>query len=146
MEEGLHLDVASGNEMAIALAAGFPAKDMTFHGNNKSTAELRDAISAGVGKIVLDSRSELRRLSQVAAEAGVVQDVLVRVKPGVEAHTHEFIATAHEDQKFGFSLASGSALEAANLVEEDDNLRLVGLHCHICLLYTSDAADDCCRV
>ncbi|MDU4704292.1 MAG: diaminopimelate decarboxylase, partial [Corynebacterium sp.] len=131
MEEGLHLDVASGNEMAIALAAGFPAKDMTFHGNNKSTAELRDAISAGVGKIVLDSRSELRRLSQVAAEAGVVQDVLVRVKPGVEAHTHEFIATAHEDQKFGFSLASGSALEAANLVEEDDNLRLVGLHCHI---------------
>ncbi|MDK7237581.1 diaminopimelate decarboxylase [Corynebacterium amycolatum] len=131
MEEGLHLDVASGNEMAIALAAGFPAKDMTFHGNNKSTAELRDAISAGVGKIVLDSRSELRRLSQVAAEAGVVQDVLVRVKPGVEAHTHEFIATAHEDQKFGFSLASGSALEAANLVEEDDNLRLIGLHCHI---------------
>lgn len=131
MEEGLHLDVASGNEMAVALAAGFPAADMTFHGNNKSTAELRDAVAAGVGKVVLDSRSELRRLSQVAAEAGVIQDVLVRVKPGVEAHTHEFIATAHEDQKFGFSLASGSAFEAANAVEADENLRLVGLHCHI---------------
>ncbi|ALA67085.1 diaminopimelate decarboxylase [Corynebacterium lactis] len=130
-EEGLHLDVASGNEMAVALAADFPAADMTFHGNNKSRSELSDAVSAGVGRIVLDSRSELRRLSEVAAEAGVVQDVLVRVKPGVEAHTHEFIATAHEDQKFGFSIASGSALAAADAVEADPNLRLVGLHCHI---------------
>lgn len=130
-QEGLHLDVASGNEMGVALAAGFPAKDMTFHGNNKSTAELADAVAAGVGRIVLDSRSELRRLSEVAAAAGVQQEVLVRVKPGVEAHTHEFIATAHEDQKFGFSIASGSALEAANAVEADPHLVLAGLHCHI---------------
>ena len=130
-EEGLHLDVASGNEMAVALAADFPAANMTFHGNNKSTQELRDALAAGVGRIVLDSRSELRRLSEIAAAKGVVQDVLVRVKPGVDAHTHEFIATAHEDQKFGFSIASGSALAAASAVEEDSHLRLVGLHCHI---------------
>ncbi|WP_298088096.1 diaminopimelate decarboxylase [uncultured Corynebacterium sp.] len=130
-EEGLHLDVASGMEMAVALHAGFPAKDMTFHGNNKSVAELRDAVAAGVGHIVVDSLSELRRLSAVAAEAGTVQDVFIRVKPGVEAHTHEFIATAHEDQKFGFSIASGSALNAADLAQEDPNLRLVGLHCHI---------------
>lgn len=130
-EEGMHLDVASGNEMGIALAAGFPAADMTFHGNNKSRAELRDAVRAGVGKIVLDSRSELRKLSAIVAEEGVQQKVLVRVKPGVEAHTHEFIATAHEDQKFGFSIASGSALEAADAVERDPNLILQGLHCHI---------------
>ncbi len=131
-EEGLHLDVASGMEMAVALHAGFPAKDMTFHGNNKSVAELRDAVAAGVGHIVVDSLSELRRLSAVAAEAGTVQDVFIRVKPGVEAHTHEFIATAHEDQKFGLSLATGAAAEAARRVlDKPRTMRLLGLHSHI---------------
>lgn len=131
MEEGLHLDVASGGEMAVALHAGFPAAGMTFHGNNKSTDELRFAMREGVGRIVADSFSELDRLSAVAEELGVVQDVFIRVKPGVEAHTHSFIATAHEDQKFGFSVASGAALRAADRTERDPNLRLTGLHCHI---------------
>lgn len=130
-EEGLHLDVSSGGEMAVAMHAGFPAADMTFHGNNKSRAEIAEAIGAGVGRIVVDSRTELARVSEAAAAAGVVQDVFIRVKPGVEAHTHEFIATAHEDQKFGFSLASGAALAAADAAERDPNLRLTGLHCHI---------------
>lgn len=130
-EEGLHLDVASGGEMAVALAADFPAADMTLHGNNKSRQEISDAIDAGIGRIVLDSLPELDRVAQAAEKAGVIQDVIVRVKPGVEAHTHEFIATAHEDQKFGFSLASGSALNAADKAQANPHLRLIGLHCHI---------------
>ncbi|MBV7295096.1 diaminopimelate decarboxylase [Corynebacterium sp. TAE3-ERU12] len=130
-EEGLHLDVASGGEMGVALHAGFPASSMTFHGNNKSEQEIADAIAAGVGRIVVDSFIELERVSAAAAAAGVVQDVFIRVTPGVEAHTHEFIATAHEDQKFGFSLAAGDALEATDRAYTDPHLRLTGLHCHI---------------
>ncbi|MDO5731043.1 diaminopimelate decarboxylase [Corynebacterium sphenisci] len=130
-EEGLHLDVASGGEMGVALAGGFPAADMTFHGNNKSPAELAEAVAAGVGRVVVDSFTEIDRLAAIAGEAGIVQDVLVRVTPGVEAHTHAFIATAHEDQKFGFSLASGDAEEACARVLAAGTLRLTGLHCHI---------------
>uniref|UniRef100_UPI003B3A4E0A diaminopimelate decarboxylase family protein n=1 Tax=Mycolicibacter arupensis TaxID=342002 RepID=UPI003B3A4E0A len=97
-QEGLCLDVATGGELAVALHAGFPAERITLHGNNKSVAELTTAVNAGVGHIVLDSLIEIDRLNAVAAGAGVVQDVLVRVTVGVEAHTHEFISTAHEDQ------------------------------------------------
>ena len=130
-DEGLSLDVASGGELAVALHAGFPAERIALHGNNKSVAELTAAVKAGVGHVVLDSMTEIGRLDAVAAAAGVVQDVLIRVTVGVEAHTHEFISTAHEDQKFGLSLASGAAMEAVRAVFAADHLRLVGLHSHI---------------
>lgn len=130
-EEGLALDVCSGGELAVALHADFPAERIALHGNNKSVTELTTAVKAGVGHIVVDSMIEIDRLDQIAGEAGVVQDVLVRVTVGVEAHTHEFISTAHEDQKFGLSLASGAALAGVRRVFETDNLRLVGLHSHI---------------
>ena len=130
-EEGLSLDVCSGGELAVALHGGFPAERIAMHGNNKSVAELEAGVRAGVGHIVLDSLTEIERLDSVARHAGIVQDVLVRVTVGVEAHTHEFISTAHEDQKFGFSLAGGDALAAVRRVFETDNLRLVGLHSHI---------------
>jgi diaminopimelate decarboxylase len=130
-EEGLFLDVCSGGELAVALAAGFPAERMGFHGNNKSGSELRRALEAGVGKIVLDSFQEIDRLTDLARETGKRPAVLIRVTVGVEAHTHEFIATAHEDQKFGFSLAGGAAFEAATKVLDEGVLDLRGLHSHI---------------
>jgi diaminopimelate decarboxylase len=130
-QEGLSLDVASGGELAVALHAGFPAERIAFHGNNKSVEELTTAVKVGVGHIVLDSMTEIERLDTIAGEAGVVQDVLLRVTVGVEAHTHEFIATAHEDQKFGLSLASGAAVAGVSRVFAADHLRLVGLHSHI---------------
>ncbi|MDQ1695421.1 MAG: diaminopimelate decarboxylase [Frankiaceae bacterium] len=130
-EEGLSLDVSTGGELQIALAAGFPPERILVHGNNKSPDELRLAVEAGVGRIVVDSDIEIARLAHAADRAGIRQQVLVRVTVGVEAHTHEFIATAHEDQKFGFSLASGDALEAARRVLTLPSLELVGLHSHI---------------
>ncbi|EOM74921.1 diaminopimelate decarboxylase [Rhodococcus rhodnii LMG 5362] len=130
-DEGLCLDVASGGELAVALHGGFPAERIAVHGNNKSVDELRAAVAAGVGHVVLDSEYEIERLDEVARDAGVVQDVLIRVTVGVEAHTHEFISTAHEDQKFGFSLAGGNAMRAVEQVFASENLRLVGLHSHI---------------
>ncbi|MGH3563141.1 MAG: diaminopimelate decarboxylase, partial [Mycobacterium sp.] len=130
-EEGLALDVCTGGELAVALRASFPAERIAMHGNNKSVDELTAAVKAGVGHIVLDSMTEIERLDAVAGDAGVVQDVLVRVTVGVEAHTHEFISTAHEDQKFGLSLASGAAMAAVRRVFATDHLRLVGLHSHI---------------
>ncbi|MGV0717356.1 diaminopimelate decarboxylase [Mycolicibacterium sp. XJ662] len=130
-EEGLALDVASGGELAVALHAGFPADRIALHGNNKSIDELTAAVKSGVGHVVVDSMIEIDRLDEIAGAAGVVQDVLVRVTVGVEAHTHEFISTAHEDQKFGLSLATGAAMEAVRRVFVADHLRLVGLHSHI---------------
>jgi diaminopimelate decarboxylase len=130
-QEGLALDVCSGGELAVALNANFPPERIALHGNNKSVAELTAAVAAGVGHVVLDSIIEIERLDAIAGAAGVVQDVLVRVTVGVEAHTHEFISTAHEDQKFGLSLASGAAMDAVRRVFAADNLRLVGLHSHI---------------
>jgi diaminopimelate decarboxylase len=130
-EQGLGLDVCSGGELAIALRADFPAERIALHGNNKSVAELAAAVDAGVGIVVLDSFLEIARLDQVAHDRGVRQPVMIRVTVGVEAHTHEFIATAHEDQKFGFSLAGGDAAEAARRVIKAEGLSLVGLHSHI---------------
>ncbi|MCV7381834.1 diaminopimelate decarboxylase [Mycobacterium alsense] len=130
-EEGLALDVSTGGELAVALHADFPPDRITFHGNNKSVAELTAAVKAGVGHIALDSMTEIERLDAVAEDAGVVQDVYVRLTVGVEAHTHEFISTAHEDQKFGLSVASGAAMAAVRRVFATDHLRLVGLHSHI---------------
>ncbi|HEV7908499.1 MAG TPA: diaminopimelate decarboxylase [Pseudonocardiaceae bacterium] len=130
-EEGLSLDVCSGGELAVALRADFPPERIALHGNNKSSAELTAAVEAGIGAVVLDSFYEIARLDQIARERGVVQPVMIRVTVGVEAHTHEFIATAHEDQKFGFSLSSGDAAEAARRVLKAEGLRLIGLHSHI---------------
>ncbi len=130
-QEGLSLDVCSGGELAVALHAGFPPDRIALHGNNKSIAELTTAVKSGVGHVVVDSMTEIERLDAIAGTAGVVQDVLIRVTVGVEAHTHEFISTAHEDQKFGLSLAGGAAMAAVRRVFETQNLRLVGLHSHI---------------
>lgn len=130
-EEGLHLDVASEGELAVALHGGFPAAHITAHGNNKSESFLQACLDNQVGTIVLDSFQELERLDALTQAEGKTARVLVRVKPGIEAHTHEFIATSHEDQKFGFSLASGSAYKAAIAAFEAPNIELIGLHCHI---------------
>jgi diaminopimelate decarboxylase len=130
-QEGLSLDVCTGGELAVAMRAGFPAERIQFHGNNKSVAELSRAVEAAVARIVVDSDVEIERLGRIAAEAAVVQRVLVRVTPGVEAHTHEFISTGQEDQKFGFSLATGAAAKAIARVEELPGLELAGLHAHI---------------
>jgi diaminopimelate decarboxylase len=130
-QEGLSLDVCSGGELAVALHADFPPERIALHGNNKSVAELTAAVKAGISHVVVDSMIEIERLDTIAAEAGVIQNVLIRVTVGVEAHTHEFISTAHEDQKFGLSLASGAAMAAVRRVFAADHLRLVGLHSHI---------------
>lgn len=130
-EEGMFLDVCTGGELATALSAGMPPERIGFHGNNKSVAELTRAVDAGVGRIIVDSFTEIDRLSALARERGVRPKVLVRVTVGVEAHTHEFIATAHEDQKFGFSLAGGAAAAAAFKILDEDVLELRGLHSHI---------------
>jgi diaminopimelate decarboxylase len=130
-EEGLSLEVFSGGELGIALASGFEPFRILMHGNNKSTEEIAAAMDAGVGRIVLDSEMEIARVAHEAERRDVRQKVLIRSTVGVEAHTHEFIATAHEDQKFGFSLASGAALEAARRVSMLPSLELVGLHSHI---------------
>ncbi|MEU9334430.1 diaminopimelate decarboxylase [Streptomyces sp. NPDC048290] len=130
-EEGLNLDVCSGGELATALSAGMPAERIALHGNNKSVAEIRRAVEAGVGRIVLDSFQEIVRVAHVARELGVRQRVQIRITVGVEAHTHEFIATAHEDQKFGIPLAGGQAAEAVRRALQLDSLDLVGIHSHI---------------
>ena len=130
-DEGLNIDVCTGGELACALRAGMPAERILFHGNNKSVEELEEALSAGVGRIVVDSFTELDRVSALAARRGTATRILIRVTVGVEAHTHEFIATAHEDQKFGFSLASGAAMAAVAQALSDPNLDLLGIHSHI---------------
>jgi diaminopimelate decarboxylase len=130
-DEGLHLDVATGGELHVALRAGFPADRIVFHGNNKSTDELRQALDAGVGRIVADSFDELARLEQLASSRSMRPDVLVRVTPGVEAHTHEFIETGTDESKFGFTVVNGVARTAALRVARSPALELAGLHCHI---------------
>jgi diaminopimelate decarboxylase len=130
-EEGLCLDVCSDGELTVALRAGVEPARIGYHGNNKTAMELRRAVHAGVGRIIVDSFVEIERVADVAAQLGVVQPVMVRVTAGVEAHTHEFIATAHEDQKFGFSISSGDAFEAARRAAGADSLDLRGLHSHI---------------
>jgi len=130
-EEGLGVDVATGGELAVALRAGVPGDRLTLHGNNKSVPEIEAAIAAGVGHIVIDSFEEIVRVADAARRADVLQPVLIRVTTGIEAHTHEFISTAHEDQKFGLSVASGDAEEAARRIVKLPSLRLDGLHSHI---------------
>ncbi|WP_139980886.1 diaminopimelate decarboxylase [Nocardioides litoris] len=131
VEEGLRLDVCSNGELTVALRAGVDPALLEYHGNNKSLPELRRAVSAGVGAIVVDSLVEVERLAAATADLGATQAVMVRVTAGVEAHTHEYIATAHEDQKFGFSITNGDALEAVRRVLAAPGLDLRGLHSHI---------------
>ncbi len=131
-EEGMRLDVATGGELAIALAAGVPAHDCVLHGNNKSDAELTMAIQSRIGQVVVDSFDELDRLDALhAAGVGPTPDVLLRITPGVHAHTHEFIATGQDDSKFGFNLGNGDAMRAVERAQRSSAVNLVGLHCHI---------------
>lgn len=129
-EEGLHLDVASGGELAVALSAGFPAERIVMHGNNKSNAELQLAISSGVGRIVVDSFDEISRLENLVPDGDFVK-VWIRITPGVEAHTHEFVMTGQDDSKFGFGLLSGDAKIALERLSGSEKMRLVGVHAHI---------------
>jgi len=131
LEADIGIDVCTGGELAVALAAKFPADRIEVHGNNKSEAEISRAISVGVAKIVIDSMQEIERVDRLAKAAGKVVKVLLRITPGVEAHTHEAISTAHEDVKFGFSIASGAASKAIAAAEAASNISLEGLHCHI---------------
>lgn len=151
-EEGLSLDTASGGEMACALRGGMDPARMALHGNNKSAAEITRALDAGVGRIVVDSLPEIELVGRLARTLGVTAPVMLRVTPGVHAETHEFIATAHEDQKFGLSLAAGSAdtseqstalpsaaMRAVSECVADPNLDLQGIHCHIgSQIFTAD--------
>jgi diaminopimelate decarboxylase len=128
-EEGMRIDVATGGELHVALAAGVEAARLVFHGNNKSLDELTRAVDAGVGRIVVDSFDELDRLSTLAPSRP--QDVLVRVTPGIEVDTHEHIMTGQVDSKFGFGLASGAATAAVERVRTTPTLRLAGVHAHL---------------
>ena len=128
---GIGIDVCTGGELAVALKGGIDPAKIEVHGNNKSVAEIDKAVAAGVGTIVIDSLYEIERVAVAAAKQGVVQKVLVRLTPGIEAHTHESIATAHEDVKFGFSIASGAAWNAITQVRKHLSLELRGFHAHI---------------
>ncbi|MGE5228710.1 MAG: diaminopimelate decarboxylase [Deltaproteobacteria bacterium] len=130
-QEDLSLDVATGGELAAALAGGFPAARIYFHGNNKSVAEIEAGLDAGIGHFVVDSFEEIERLEAASAARGRAQDVLVRVTPGVRPNTHDFIQTGQQDSKFGFGLADGLAHEAVRRVKDAPHLELVGVHAHI---------------
>lgn len=130
-QSGIGLDVCTGGELAVALAAGFPPSKIELHGNNKSIAEIETAIENGVRTIVIDSLIEIERVAAAAKGRGKRQRVLLRLTPGIEAHTHESIATAHEDVKFGFSIASGAAWEAILATRTHSEIELCGFHSHI---------------
>ena len=129
--EGMCLDVSGGGELWCAKQAGFPMQKVFVHGNNKTPQELREAIAAGVGRIVVDTRLELARVSEIAAELGVEQPIYMRITPGVEADTHEYIRTGCEDSKFGFTMLDDFAFKCVKDALDAPNVRLVGLHCHI---------------
>ncbi|MCU1366168.1 MAG: lysA [Ilumatobacteraceae bacterium] len=130
-EEGLLLDVATGGELHVALSAGVPSDACTFHGNNKSLGELRMAMTVGVRQIVVDSFDEMDRIDSLHAEGLPAPVVILRITPGVHAHTHEFIATGQDDSKFGFNLGNGDAMRAVDRARRSVSMRLVGVHCHI---------------
>ena len=130
-EIGIGIDVSTGGEMAVALAGSIDPAKIEVHGNNKSLGEIEKAISVGVESIVIDSLYEIERVAEAAKKAGKVQRVLLRITPGIQAHTHESIATAHEDVKFGFSIASGAAWAAITAVRTHSSLELRGVHAHI---------------
>lgn len=130
-EEGLSLDVVSGGELYTALKAGFPTERIYFHGNNKSVEEMILAVENNVARIIVDNFYELYLLDKICGELGKVQSILLRITPGIEAHTHEYIQTGQIDSKFGFTLPDGQALEAVSKAINCPNLHLAGIHCHI---------------
>ena len=134
-DEGMHLDVSTGGELHVALSAGVAPARLVLHGNNKSEAELARALDVGVGRIVVDSFDEIDRLAHLTSHAGGAgarrQAVMIRVTPGVEAHTHEFVRTGQEDSKFGFGLASGAAADGVARLRAVAGVELVGVHAHI---------------
>jgi diaminopimelate decarboxylase len=130
-ETGIGIDVCTGGELAVALAGGIDPKKIELHGNNKSVTEINRAVDVGVRIIVIDSLFEIDRVSAAAERKGIRQAVMLRLTPGVQAHTHQSISTAHEDVKFGFSIASGAARSAIAKVMSDRNLELRGFHCHV---------------
>lgn len=130
-EEGCNLDVSTGGEYHVARSAGVPADRLVLHGNNKSTAELRTAMAEGIGRIIIDSFDEIDRIEALVAEGLPVPRALIRVTPGVEAHTHEFVRTGQDDSKFGFGLASGQADAAVQRAKASPAIDLVGVHAHI---------------
>lgn len=130
-EEGLSLDVVSGGELYTAVAAGFPAERIHFHGNNKSREELRMALEQHIGCIVVDNFYEISLLEDLCKETGHSIDVLLRITPGVEAHTHDYITTGQEDSKFGFDLHNGQTERAIEQVLQSEHIQLLGVHCHI---------------
>jgi diaminopimelate decarboxylase len=131
LEEGLSIDVSSGGEYHVAKVAGFPPEKIFFHGNNKTRAELQYALSGGVGFVVMDGFQEIALLEELAAARGERQKVLLRITPGIEAHTHSYIQTGQVDSKFGFGLEDGVAMEAIRQAMEAPHLDLIGLHAHI---------------
>lgn len=130
-DEKMGIDVVSGGEIYTALKAGFPAEKMYFHGNNKSYDELRYALEAGIGRIIVDNPDELATLSEIAKDMGVTANIYMRIKPGIDAHTHSFVKTGQIDSKFGFALETGEAMECVKLCVKTENINLVGMHCHI---------------
>lgn len=130
-QEGTGIDVVSGGELYTALSVGFPAENIVFHGNNKTYAELEAAVENGVGRIIVDNIYELKTLDSIAAKHGKVAGIMFRIKPGVDAHTHDFIKTGQIDSKFGFALETGEAMEAVRATVGMKNVKLRGLHCHI---------------
>ena len=130
-QEGTGIDVVSGGELYTALSVGFPAENIVFHGNNKTYSELCTAVENGVGRIVVDNTDELETLSRIAAEKGKTAGIMFRIKPGIDAHTHDFIKTGQIDSKFGFALETGEAMEAVKKALSTPNVKLRGLHCHI---------------
>jgi len=130
-EEGMHLDVATGGEIHISLAAGVPAGRLVFHGNNKSVTELRQALVAGVGRIVIDSMVDFERIEALVAEGTQIPNVLIRINPGVEAHTHEFLRTGGVDSKFGISIDGGAAAEVISRARSSSAMNLIGVHAHV---------------
>jgi diaminopimelate decarboxylase len=129
--EGMHLDVSTGGEYVVARAAGVPAADLVLHGNNKTTDELATALGEGIGRVVLDSFDEIDRIEALVAEGLAPPRVLVRLTPGIEAHTHSYVQTGQEDSKFGFGVASGAAEAAVARAGSSPAMDLVGLHAHI---------------
>lgn len=130
-QEGTGIDVVSGGELFTALSVDFPAEKIVFHGNNKTYDELSAAVENGVGRIVVDNITELETLSKIAAEKGRTAGIMLRIKPGIDAHTHDFIKTGQIDSKFGFALETGEAMEAVKKAISVPNIKLRGLHCHI---------------
>ena len=131
MQENIGIDVVSGGELYTALSVGFPAEKIVFHGNNKTREELIAAVENGVGRIVVDNTTELKLLNEIAASQGETAGIMLRIKPGVDAHTHDFIKTGQIDSKFGFALETGEAMSAVKAALEMSNIKLRGLHCHI---------------